>query len=645
MSQGTVDGFLKDTDVTLAADSNLFVPSQRAVKTYVDNLVATSTPLSNIPISTYSTVQHLMNFSLSAGLSSGGNITVSGTANAVDVAAGTGFIRAVDSNVATLSFFNWAASPALSVPLNTTRYIGVDYNAGAPIVITKTSDDWDLDTQFPLGVVVNEGGTRYISAIPWIIGDNIGNIIERFDSLAPVSRDNRIGGLILANTGTRNIIVSSGSLLSRMSEFTIPSIDTSTSNTFDKYYRNGVGGFTKQSAQTQWNNSQYDNGTGVLAALTAGHYTSRWFYVMTDGTLAMQFGRNNDTTLATALNDGTPSSAPDRIVKEGLLIGRLIIQQGSNTPATTQTVFETNFSSSSVTSFSDLSGFATPAQGGTGVQNNDASTVTITGSFPTTLTITAPTSITLPTSGTLATLANNLGAFASTTSSQLAGVISDETGTGALVFANSPVLVTPNIGSATGSVSGNAGTATALQTARLINGVSFNGTADITNIAEAIHAAANKVTPVDADEMGLADSASSFSLKHLTWANLKATLKTYFDTLYSPIATVFTSTDQTITAAGALTLAHGLGVIPKHVHAILVCQVNDLNYTAGDLVPFPNGGQGTSQGYSCVVDATNLNIRFGSQANVFILLNKTTGAGTNITLASWKIRFMATASI
>lgn len=44
---------------------------------------------------------------------------------------------------------------------------------------------------------------------------------------------------------------------------------------------------------------------------------------------------------------------------------------------------------------------------------------------------------------------NPLSQFASTTSSQLAGVISDETGSGALVFATSPTLTTPNIGVAT----------------------------------------------------------------------------------------------------------------------------------------------------------------------------------------------------
>jgi hypothetical protein len=45
-----------------------------------------------------------------------------------------------------------------------------------------------------------------------------------------------------------------------------------------------------------------------------------------------------------------------------------------------------------------------------------------------------------------ALVANPLSQFAATTSAQLAGVMSDETGTGALVFATSPTLVTPALG-------------------------------------------------------------------------------------------------------------------------------------------------------------------------------------------------------
>ena len=75
--------------------------------------------------------------------------------------------------------------------------------------------------------------------------------------------------------------------------------------------------------------------------------------------------------------------------------------------------------------------------------------------FETTLEVVDPTAdrtITLPNAtGTVALTADKLSAFAATTSAELAGVISDETGTGALVFANTPTLVTPNIGAATGT--------------------------------------------------------------------------------------------------------------------------------------------------------------------------------------------------
>jgi hypothetical protein len=51
--------------------------------------------------------------------------------------------------------------------------------------------------------------------------------------------------------------------------------------------------------------------------------------------------------------------------------------------------------------------------------------------------------------GTVAYTSDKLSAFASTTSAELRGVISDETGTGSLVFATSPTLVTPVLGTPT----------------------------------------------------------------------------------------------------------------------------------------------------------------------------------------------------
>jgi len=55
-----------------------------------------------------------------------------------------------------------------------------------------------------------------------------------------------------------------------------------------------------------------------------------------------------------------------------------------------------------------------------------------------------------------ATTANSLSQFAATTSSQLAGVLSDETGTGNVVFSTSPVLTTPDLGTPSAATLTNA---------------------------------------------------------------------------------------------------------------------------------------------------------------------------------------------
>jgi hypothetical protein len=77
-----------------------------------------------------------------------------------------------------------------------------------------------------------------------------------------------------------------------------------------------------------------------------------------------------------------------------------------------------------------------------------ANAKTLTASNTLTLTGTDGSSVAFGSGGTVAYVANKLSVFAATTSAELAGVISDETGSGALVFANSPTLVTPTLGAA-----------------------------------------------------------------------------------------------------------------------------------------------------------------------------------------------------
>lgn len=72
----------------------------------------------------------------------------------------------------------------------------------------------------------------------------------------------------------------------------------------------------------------------------------------------------------------------------------------------------------------------------------------------------------------------------------------------------------------------------------------------LVDIAGYTNAATSKPTPVDADEMPLADSATSFTLKKLTWANLKATMFSSWGVLIAAATTKATPVD-----ADALALA------------------------------------------------------------------------------------------
>ncbi len=104
-----------------------------------------------------------------------------------------------------------------------------------------------------------------------------------------------------------------------------------------------------------------------------------------------------------------------------------------------------------------------------------------------------------------------------------------------------------------------------------------------------------------------------------------------------PFTKIFTSSDQTVAAAAGLTLAHSLGGIPALVQGILVCQTGEHGYSTNDrtIINLGAADGGASRGISTVIDATNVEVRFGSQG--IIVLNKGTGAQGTITDGNWKL--------
>ena len=87
---------------------------------------------------------------------------------------------------------------------------------------------------------------------------------------------------------------------------------------------------------------------------------------------------------------------------------------------------------------------------------------------------------------------------------------------------------------------------------------------DADNVGSSIHGATAKTTPVDADTMPLIDSAASNVLKKVTWANIKATIKAYYDAVTS------TFTNKTMIASTNV--------------------VEEITTTASSSTPTPTGG-------------------------------------------------------
>ena len=90
--------------------------------------------------------------------------------------------------------------------------------------------------------------------------------------------------------------------------------------------------------------------------------------------------------------------------------------------------------------------------------------------------------------GTIALSGNKLSFFAATTSAELAGVISDETGTGLLVFNNSPTFITPVLGTpASGTLTNCTGLPISTGISGLATGIAtFLATPTSANLAAAV---------------------------------------------------------------------------------------------------------------------------------------------------------------
>jgi hypothetical protein len=193
-----------------------------------------------------------------------------------------------------------------------------------------------------------------------------------------------------------------------------------------------------------------------------------------------------------------------------------------------------------------------------------------------------------------------------------------------------------------------------------------------------VGAATSKATPVDADYLPLYDSAAANALRKLTWANVKATLKAYFDTLYQatgtallksggtmtgdlilkgnptsnlmaatkqyvdalPLSKSYESPEQTISVAGTITINHTLGVFPKLTTAVLVCKTADQGFAVGDQISYWTGfhtDSGNSRGCHIVATASQFKIQYSNQPGSTFQVFNSSGGIITLTNDNWRL--------
>ena len=317
---------------------------------------------------TYTTQEHFNRLAQSAGRISGGEITDNGDGT-VAVAAGTGFIKATDSDVAELLSFDWVASSSVANVTDDTVFIGINYNSGSPKIVSEITITWDYDTTFPLGSIVDVAGHVDILNNPWWVGDSITNVIERTQSFGWILRDSYIGGLIISQSGTRNLDYTAGTMWSRLNE---REITASTAAGFETYYRDGSGSWIVEEDIFQWSVEDYDTGVGTLTSLSAGRYANIWVFMEWDGQPAIVYPQNQYTVAATAEAEEIPSVLPEALTHTGLLLGRILIKDGTDAPVQVQSAFVTQFTAAQAADHANLANLTFTTSGHTGTADTFA---------------------------------------------------------------------------------------------------------------------------------------------------------------------------------------------------------------------------------------------------------------------------------
>jgi hypothetical protein len=245
---------------------------------------------------------------------------------------------------------------------NALSYIGALFNGGSPAFQIVTDRAlFELGTHVPIFTVYRNG--IHLHVTNW---DSLGVALPEkifFAAASTYLRFIRANGLDLSEYGTRNVKTLAGRVYEALSvPLDLDEVNSATDNIVFCYH---VAGVWTESTVTQYNNTQYDDGT-ALVSLGAAKYAVNWVYrgIESQKDIYITLGTGNYNLVQAQA--AQPPTHPPLISSHAMLVGRIIVVLNGATATQIDSVFITAFSASPSTDHASLSNLAYATSGHTG---------------------------------------------------------------------------------------------------------------------------------------------------------------------------------------------------------------------------------------------------------------------------------------
>lgn len=294
-----------------AVDSNLPAFDTTTGKLFKD---------SGIPLEWFDDIQ-------SAGIISGCVLSQTRAAGELDMSAGRGFIKTIDSEIGTTIRFNIDAETNLILTQDLVNYIYIDYNAGTPALKTTTiRSDIEWNRMYTLGRAFYNGVTLHILNS----GVHVSNLARtEHERLLEIHGFEKYSGSVVSEIGTLNVSVTAGKFYHGHNKIETDAIDTTPItglDTFNYLHYGTASWITDDAAAVAIDCTHYNDGDDILGSLTSHKYGVQWVYLDFDGHMHIIYDTVNGT-LATANLTEPPASLPPLLSGMGKLLAKIVVQQ------------------------------------------------------------------------------------------------------------------------------------------------------------------------------------------------------------------------------------------------------------------------------------------------------------------------------